>query len=243
MSEPRDHSRLEELAALYALDLLDEASRTELYHLARDPETVRLVNDSSEAAAMLAYEAREVAPPPELKKAILRELPSPGAKSKIVRFAQWVPFAVAACLMVLAINQAKQILSLKAQLEVSNTDVSRLTQSNALMGLKLATLEAKDTSYSSTTVLVAWDPYRHSGVVSLQNLPPAPAGHDYQLWVLDPEAESPISAGILKPADASHQFGVHPLTTQGPGFAISLEPTGGRPEPTGPILFAVAPGQ
>ena len=171
------------------------------------------------------------------------QLPASSATSKIIRFSQWVPFAVAACLMILAINQAQQILVLKAQLQASNTDVSRLTQSNALRGLRLVTLEAKDAAYSSTTVIIAWDPYRHSGVLSMQNLPPAPAGHDYQLWVLDPEAESPISAGLLTPSDAAHQFGVHPLTTQGPGFAISLEPTEGRPEPTGPILFAVAPGQ
>jgi anti-sigma-K factor RskA len=35
---------------------------------------------------------------------------------------------------------------------------------------------------------------------------------------------------------------VRPMDTPGPGFAISLEPTGGMPEPTGAILFAVAPG-
>ncbi len=166
-----------------------------------------------------------------------------GTTSKIIRFSQGVPFVVAAFLMLLAIHQAQHILSLKAQLQASNADVIRLNQSNALIGLRLTTLEAKDPSYSSTTVIVGWDPYRHSGVLSRQNLLPAPAGHDYQLWVLDPESEGPISAGLLQPTETAHQFSVHALTTQGPGFAISLEPAGGSPEPTGPILFAVAPGQ
>jgi anti-sigma-K factor RskA len=57
--------------------------------------------------------------------------------------------------------------------------------------------------------------------------------------VLDPQALAPVNAGVIT---ASRSFAVQPVGTQSPGFAISLEPSGGRPEPTGPILFAVAPG-
>jgi anti-sigma-K factor RskA len=73
----------------------------------------------------------------------------------------------------------------------------------------------------------------------LQDLLAAPAGHDYQLWVLDPNALGPISAGLITGA---RSFDAQQITTDNPGFAISLEPAGGSPEPTGPILFAVAPG-
>jgi anti-sigma-K factor RskA len=97
-----------------------------------------------------------------------------------------------------------------------------------------------DVSYASSHVIVAWDPVQHRGVVSMQDLPMPPAGHDYQLWVLDPKAPSPISAGLIT---GSRSFDVAPVSTTNPGFAVSLEPSGGRPSPTGPILFAVAPGQ
>ena len=44
--------------------------------------------------------------------------------------------------------------------------------------------------------MVAWDPvHAPRGFVSIQNMPAPAAGHDYQLWVLDPTAPAPISAG------------------------------------------------
>lgn len=154
-------------------------------------------------------------------------------------FSRWIPYAIAACLMILGIIQVRQIMALQSQLLAVRADATRLRESNALVGLYLTTLEAKDTAFASTQILVAWDPYQHRGVISLQNLPTTPAGHGYQLWVLDPEAETPISAGLIT---GSRTFTVKPLSTPSPGFAITLEPSGGSPEPTSPILFAVAPG-
>jgi anti-sigma-K factor RskA len=240
MSNPENNSDFKEMAALHALGLLDDAGRAELLEAARhDAEIDRLIVNFDEAAALLAYEAPEVQPPPGLRQKILQQLPERGSSSKIIPFHPWLPYAIAACLMALGILQALQIGTLKSQLVNESANVKRLSASNALIGLRLQTLEAKDTSYSSSQIMVAWDPYQHRGVVALQNLPAPPAGHDYQLWVLDPSAPAPISAGLIT---ASRPFAVQPVSTESPGFAISLEPTGGRPEPTGPILFAVAPG-
>jgi anti-sigma-K factor RskA len=239
---PENPSRYDELAALHAVDLLDDASRRELLDAAeRDPAIEALVRDYVDTAALLAYEAPPVALPPELRQKILRQLPAPAraGKSNIIPFTQWVPYAIAACLMALGILESLQINGLKSELASSEKISQKLADSNALIGLHLATLEAKDTAYAASKILVAWDPYRHTGVVSLQNLPAAPTGKDYQLWVLDPGAEAPVSAGVVTD---SRSFAVKPVSTPNPGFAISLEPAGGRPEPTGPILFAVAPG-
>ncbi len=141
--------------------------------------------------------------------------------------------------MILGISQVQQITALKSQLAATRSDANQLRASNALTGLRLATLDVKDASYASSKIMVAWDSYRHQGVVSLDSLPTPPAGHDYQLWVLDPAAAAPISAGVVT---GSRSFSVMPVSTPNPGFAVSLEPAGGSPEPTGPILFAVAPG-
>ena len=162
-------------------------------------------------------------------------------RSNTLPFYHWVPCVIAACLMILGLSQARQIAGLKSQLLAAREDAVRLRESNAFIGLRLATLEAKDPAYAAATILVAWDPYQHRGVVAIQNLPAPPAGHDYQLWVLDPGAQAPISAGLM-PGAGPFPFAVKPVSTPSPGFAISLEPGGGRPEPTGPILFAVAPG-
>ena len=158
-------------------------------------------------------------------------------------FFRWLPYGIAACLMILGIFQVRQMRDLKSQLLASRADATRLWESNALGGLRLTMLEikdaARDAAYASTQIIVAWDSYQHRGVVAVQNLSAPPAGHDYQLWVLDPTAQAPLSAGLLT---GSRSFTVMPVTAPSPGFAISLEPSGGSPEPTGPILFAVAPG-
>jgi anti-sigma-K factor RskA len=240
MSDPENIPRLEELAALHALDLLDENSRRELFDAAeRDSKIATLIREYAETAALLAHDAPQIEPRAGLRQEILRQLSSRAPKSKIIAFHQWVPYAIAACLMALGISQALQITGLKSQLVATQMDAGHLRESNALIGLRLATLEAKDAAYNASRILVAWDPYQHRGVVSMQNLPAPPAGHDYQLWVLDPGAEAPISAGLITD---SRSFTTRPVTTPAPGFAVSLEPAGGRPEPTGPILFAVAPG-
>jgi len=240
MSNPDQRAHLEELAALHAVDLLDDSARKELLDAAQyDPEIDVLVREFTETVNLLALEAPLIKPPPELRQAILAQLPAHRASAKIISFPQWIPYAVAACLMALGIWQVRQITALKSQLVTTRTEVTRLQNSNALRGLRLATLDAKDASYAPYQILVAWDAYRNQGVVSTNNLPAAPAGHDYQLWVLDPAAQAPVSAGVLT---NSRSFAVKPVSTPNPGFAISLEPSGGSPEPTGPILFAIAPG-
>jgi anti-sigma-K factor RskA len=240
MSNSQPNPHLEELAALQALGLLDEKEKRELFEvMQRHAEINGMTKDFAETASLLAYQAPQIEPPPDLRSEIMRQLPARGSASKIIPFSHWVPYAIAACLMVLGITQARQILDQKNQLLAARTNEARLSESNALIGLRLATLEAKDASYAASKILVAWDPYQHRGVVSMENLPTPPAGHDYQLWVLDPGAEAPVSAGLIT---QSRPFSVQPVSTPAPGFAISLEPSGGRPEPTGPILFAVAPG-
>jgi len=149
----------------------------------------------------------------------------------------WAACAVVAALLIFGLFQARQIFLLNSHLQAVSIDAAQLRQSNALDGLRLSALEAKDVSHASAKVLVAWDPYRHQGVISTQNLPSPPPGHDYQLWVLDPGAESPISAGLVSLPTGSRLFTVRPLSTPGPGFAVTLEPAGGQRHAHSPNSF------
>ena len=159
--------------------------------------------------------------------------------SKMVPFHRIVPYAIAACLMAIGISQALQIINLKKELAATRADAGRLRRTVDLMSLRVAMLEAKDPSYGSSKIMVAWDAYQRRGMLTMQDLSAPPAGHDYQLWVLDPNAPGPISAGLVT---GTRSFDAQSISTDNPGFAISLEPAGGSPTPTGPILFAVAPG-
>ncbi len=83
---------------------------------------------------------------------------------------------------------------------------------------------------------------RSRGVVfSAANLPPLRPNRTYQLWFLTGAGGAPVSAGLLEP-DASGRvvasFETPPALTASNGFAVSEEPDGGVPQPTGELYLA-----
>jgi anti-sigma-K factor RskA len=71
------------------------------------------------------------------------------------------------------------------------------------------------------------------------NLPPLPAGRTYQLWYLTSAA--PVSAGLLRPepdGQVAVRFDVTPDAPAPAGLAVSIEPDGGVPAPTGALYLA-----
>jgi anti-sigma-K factor RskA len=71
-------------------------------------------------------------------------------------------------------------------------------------------------------------------VFTASNLPPLPAGRTYQLWVVT--AEKPVSAGFLAPdasGNVSETFNTPPDIPQPVAIAVTIEPAGGVPAPTG----------
>jgi anti-sigma-K factor RskA len=236
--------QIEELAALHAVGLLDEAGQAVLFAAAElDPEVQRLIESYAEASSALACDAPQVAPPPAIRRELMRQLPAhpSAAPSRVLAFPQWIPYALAACLAAITVWQEALISQLSSRYHAARAEAMDLRQRNNMVEIRLASLEAKDAAYGTAKVMVAWDPKMNRGAISMENMPPPPPGHDYQLWVLDPSEPAPVSAGLLKMEPGSQTFTVHPVSTNEPGFAISLEPAGGRPSPTGAILFAVAP--
>jgi hypothetical protein len=75
---------------------------------------------------------------------------------------------------------------------------------------------------------------RRGLVFAASALPPLPSGRTYQLWVLT--ASQPISAGLLRPDDngAITTFFATPPDMPAPvAMAVTIEPEGGVPSPTG----------
>jgi anti-sigma-K factor RskA len=69
------------------------------------------------------------------------------------------------------------------------------------------------------------------------NLPESPAGTTYQLWAIH---DKPISIGTFQmdTGDTAHLLVKKVLSfTDANTFAVSLEPSGGRPQPTGPMYL------
>jgi anti-sigma-K factor RskA len=76
-------------------------------------------------------------------------------------------------------------------------------------------------------------------VFSAAALPPPPAGRTYQVWVVT-SAPAPISAGLVQPDNAGRVdavFATPPDIPQPVAVAVTLEPSGGVPAPTGPKVL------
>jgi anti-sigma-K factor RskA len=67
---------------------------------------------------------------------------------------------------------------------------------------------------------------------------PAPPAKSYQLWLV-PAAGKPISVGVFNPVSgrADHWIIKLPQGIEPKEFAVSLEPAGGMPQPTGPMVL------
>ncbi|HKB07231.1 MAG TPA: anti-sigma factor [Candidatus Polarisedimenticolia bacterium] len=84
---------------------------------------------------------------------------------------------------------------------------------------------------------VFWDKSAASWQLYAANLPAAPAGKTYQLWLIT--GKSKISAGVFDPASGAASGTVTVPPGEGPVLAAAVtdEPPGGSPQPTGSILL------
>jgi len=91
---------------------------------------------------------------------------------------------------------------------------------------------------------IIWDPVKGTAILQVSNLPSIPSDKDYQLWVI--KGKQPISAGIFSVENTpSNFFKIENLAVTDPreiaAFAITLEPKGGVPAPTGEMYMAGSP--
>lgn len=89
---------------------------------------------------------------------------------------------------------------------------------------------------------IVWAPTEGRAVLQMANLPPPPEDKDYQLWLIKDE-QAPISAGVFH-FDQSRRdlfFVVDQLDAEpspsANAFAVTLEPEGGMPQPTGDMFL------
>jgi anti-sigma-K factor RskA len=86
---------------------------------------------------------------------------------------------------------------------------------------------------------VYFDPDIRLVLVCSSSLPDLEPGRDYQLWAMIDG--KPVSVGVLKTRKGNaFELSAPPSVPLGKAstFAISKEPSGGMPQPTGEIVFA-----
>jgi anti-sigma-K factor RskA len=115
--------RREELASLYALDLLEGIEREQFEaDLGRSPELRKLVGDLRVAATALAHVAPEANPPEALRARVLASAAArAGARgparetSRVVPFPTWAPWLMAASIAVASIWAERQYAAARSE--------------------------------------------------------------------------------------------------------------------------------
>lgn len=269
----------QEQAALYALDLLsaEETAAFEV-ELSASAELRSLVRELRESGAALAHAVEPQTAPPALKQRVLQQIAAEAAPrdaaapGNVIRpsaaaFGRWLPWAIAAGLMVacaLLARERAQLQDRVAQQEQA-TDAARLRAAQAEEAAEVARAETERMAQESRQIIaaaqttpvlvalsatkdgpakaqavVAWDASRQSGTIKINNLPSAGTGRDYQLWAVDAEHKDPISAGIVRVnADGTTVVEFKPTAPAKSvqAFAISVEREGGVPKREGPIVL------
>ncbi len=187
----------------------------------------------SKIASQLPRSKRDEEPPPmpRLESATRSPFRAPSSgrtrrNRKVVALLGAVAVAAIAVAVVLGIDLVHSQANashLQANLNESPASVALHTR-----GHRVATLR------SGSVVLAKFviTPGGHGLLVSAQ-LPPLPPGWTYQLWGI--VESKPISLGLLgtSPQGARFTIAGEPSATK---LALTAEPAGGSPTPTGPIL-------
>jgi anti-sigma-K factor RskA len=82
-----------------------------------------------------------------------------------------------------------------------------------------------------------WSPERKAWLLTIAGLPPAGTGKTYQLWAVTPDAKVPMGTFEPDPKGMAVLDGTRKAPMKPMAAAVSLEPAGGMPQPTGPIVM------
>lgn len=244
---------MRDLAPGYALGALTpEETRSFEAALATSPELQREVAELRELNALLAQRDRQ-APPPGLKQRLRERIgaekraafPAAGARPRS-RVPQLLLGLGLAASLLLAIGLYLRLRSVQQTLSGSEQRLAeREATLNALLEptVQLTTLTA--TGEAPPIVQVFWNRAANTLILHTFRLKPVPNGRIYQLWLL-PKQGKPIPSTLFNTEATGHQLvqGVTvPADQQIAGFALTVEPAGGSPQPTTtPILVGTAGG-
>ena len=151
---------------------------------------------------------------------------------------------------------AREQTEIKRRLGASEADAVRLKREkelleDALKGLyaassdrlnnaRVALLRPTAAGSPQTLGATVWLPNDQRGLVVLESLPALPASQSYQLWLIDPNAPTPVSAAVFtaEATGAARNLFTTPANLRSiERFAVSVEPKGGVPRPTGKFVL------
>jgi len=257
------HEKLSELCSIYALGALDgEELREFEAHLKTGCTLCReQIWEYGETVASIPEALPNVSPSQDLKRRIMSQLEQNLANRTVVDFKPatdvrptkargWLPWACAVAAgialtvsltRVSSLNRglAEQQQRLNQQLEQLK-DLQRLLSDEKEITQFLKKPDARVTPLGGTEKSpqaagkILWSAQEKKALFFASNLPLLPEGKTYQLWII--ANNKPIDAGIFPVDPEGNGFLKVPLLSEADKaqkFAVTLEPAGGVPQPTG----------
>lgn len=250
---------------LYALGALDGKDQEQFEaHLRACSACRSELASLRECALLLGLATDPLDPPPSVKSSLMRRVraersaaPNQPARSQR-RKTSWglrfsLAFACAAVILAVATtllwqqNQRRRenIHSLRAELQVSQTQTAQYAANaraiTEVVGapdtVQVALLQQPGGPPGQARLLYN---ARMGVVVYSGQIAPAPEDKSYQLWLV-PSSGAPVSAGLVA-ANQQNEANVVRLQEglAAKAFAVTLEPRGGKPQPTGPKVLVGA---
>ncbi|NYJ02239.1 anti-sigma-K factor RskA [Nocardioides thalensis] len=227
------------LSGAYAIDALDDDERTRFAeHLLRCPDCRDEVSSLREAAAALAVQS--AMPAPHVRDRVLsgiasiRPLPpltdTEGAEVTLLaprrhRRVPWSTLVLAAAVALLV--AVGGVLWLRPSDE-RPAPLTATTTERVLAAEDATRVTQRFEDGSRATVVVSRSEGR--AVILTEDMQLAPAGSDYQLWLVD--ADDRMEPAGLMPDDPDATMLLHGDASQATGIGVTVEPDGGSPQPT-----------
>jgi anti-sigma-K factor RskA len=257
-----DHERLREQAEPYALGILSADEREEFArHLPLCESCQQAVQDARLVGLALGQSVEMVDPPAQLRSRVLAAATAEPQLSgpREMRAATTLPWWLTAAASIAAIVFGLQWWNTSRKLAIAEAALQSTQQQLAMATSQMASArsvadraqEQLDIVAARDVVLVSlagqspapsaagrvyWSPSRGLAFTAT-NLPPLPEGRIYQLWLVTSGA--PVSAALITPdADGGARALIPAVGSIEPkAFAVTIEPAGGVPAPTGAMYL------
>lgn len=253
------HEEFEGLAALVALGAAtadEQAAMAE--HEAVCPQCEQGRGSYENSLSAFALSLDPVNPPLDLRRKVLRSLMRDTAEKQVEEHSRrlipawWLATAATFFLALFGWSELRfraareQIAEIQATTRNLSEDNRRLTEKNQSMAARMQSMANVEMISMKpmppapmATGRAFMDPATHRAVVVLANLPMTEENRTYQLWILRKGSTTVISAGVFEVHDSrGMEMEIHDLPADLVGLAVTTEPRGGMPAPTGEKYLA-----
>jgi len=245
----------EDIYVDYVLEQLEDARRkTFEAHLRQCGECEAELTELREAVFSLPLDLPLTEPPADLREAVLKQAagPRPVPRARSLQPA-WRGWAIAASVLLaalglFALRQWQTAGQLTRQIGLLQEENRRLTESNRTLSDRVDLLTRPDTrflrmagleKFPGTSGSAFLQPADRTAIAFIHDLPSLAQRQDFQMWVIQ-NGRAPFPSQVFKPSGRTTEvnFTVPIDVNQVAVLAVTIEPAGGSPQPTGPMVLA-----